>query len=308
MIKIGYIILAHQQPSQLVRLMKRLGSNSNQIFLHIDKRINLKPFLDCEGFDTIKNLHLLKRFKSYWGAIGIVHATLEGIKLAIMHQCDYVILLSGTDYPIKDNTEIAQFLLANHGKNFLKHYQIPAPHWLPGKEEARLKKYYFYLNNKLFEFPIPVGVKSLPRKVLNLILNLFLPNERTFPKNIIPYGGDNWFCITHNACQEVTRFYQTHPEVLSFLKYSLCSDEIFIQTAFFNSGNADLIASVVNDTINEINWKNRNKPSPEIFNPSDFNRLLASDKMFARKFDHDQFPELIDRIDLELIKISKEKN
>jgi hypothetical protein len=298
---IGYIVLAHHQPEQLVRLLKRLENGAHSIFLHIDKRSKLSSFIDCEGFKNLSKIYLLKRFTCHWGDIGLVYATLEGIRCASRQKCDYVILLSGADYPIKTNEAINQFLSANDGKNFLHHFQMPAPYWIPGKQISRIKKYYYYFNNKLFEYPMPAEIKSVPRRAINAVLSLFLPRERTFPRNIVPFGGDNWFCITHAACQEIMDFYQKHPEVLRFLKFSLSPEEIFVQTAVFNSGNSALISSVINENIHDINWKSRTDASPEIFNTHDFNRLSASDKLFARKFDHSKYPDLVNRIDSELL-------
>jgi hypothetical protein len=306
MIKIGYIILVHQNPGQLVRLMRTLESNSTCFFIHIDKRKEISQFMSFKGFSAIKNLYLLKRFNSYWGSIGLVNATMEGIRSALKHGCEYIILLSGSDYPIKSKEVIDQFLSKNRGKNFVSFYKMPAPHWLPNKEINRIKKFYFHLNNKLFEYPNPPELKSKPRKLLNLILSIFLPKERIFPKGIIPFGGDQWFCITGDAGQELLRFYNHHPEVMKFLKHCLIPDEIFVQTALLNSNNNDLISSISNDTITYINWVNRGQaPSPELLTSADLAQLKITDKLFARKFDHDKYPDLGNRIDSELLGILK---
>jgi Core-2/I-Branching enzyme len=301
--KIGYVILAHQNPSQLARLLQRIEQDSNMLFVHIDRGADLGQFLTCKGLVGIKNLIFLKkRYNSYWGSIGLVNATMEGIQAAITHNCDHIILLSGSDYPIKSNKEIQAFLAANNGKSFVNYYTMPALHWQPNKEINRIKKYYFYINSKLFEYPNPPEVKSLPRKVLSLILSVFLKKEREFPRNITPYGGDQWFCITQAAGRKVLDFYFEHPEVMRFLKYCLIPDEIFIQTALLNSGDEYFITTIVNDPIVLINWKNRGiDPSPSLFEKADFNKLKASENLFARKFNHDIHPELADQIDSELL-------
>ena len=308
MIKIGYIILAHQKPAQLLRLMKRLESASNHIFLHLDKRVDGQQFLSYPGMEQIQNLHHLKRFKSYWGSIGLVNATVAGMKEALENKCDYVILLSGSDYPIKSNSDIDEFLVTHSGKSFFTHYNMPAPHWLPDKEINRIRKYYFYLRGKLFEYPIHPLEKSIPRRALNYLLSLFLPKERLFPKNIQPHGGDQWFCITNSICQEILDFYKHRPEVMNFLRFSLIPDEIFLQTAVFNSSNDDTINAVVNDTIILINWKNRNNSSPACFEMADFDELCRSRKLFARKFDGDVTPQLFDKLDKELLYTSDSAN
>jgi hypothetical protein len=299
MMRIGYIVLAHQKPKQLERLLKRLEDDSVKIFVHIDKRTDIEAFLP--SFNGIKNLQLLKRFPCHWGNFGIVNATMEGIKAAIASDCEYIAFLSGADYPIKTKSEINHFLNANNGANFLHHYKMPADYWIPDKEINRIKKYYYNFNNKLFEYPLPIGTKSIPRNIINLVLSLFLPKERKFPNGIVPYGGDYWCCLTSEALREVVHFYEKNPLVFKFLKYCLFPDEILIQTALFNSGNKELISSIVNDSITEINWESRIDPSPKIYSINDFDRLANSGKMFARKFDHDQHPALAEKIDSELL-------
>ena len=305
MLKIGFIILAHQKPKQLSKLISVIQSESTFFFLHIDKRADKQSFLNEDRIRDCKNLFFLPRFKSYWGGIGLVKATLEGLKEAVRNNCDYALLLSGSDYPIKSNKEIIEFLNTHKGFSFVDYYKMPASYWLPGKEINRIKKYYFHLNNKLFEYPMSSDTPGILRKSVNFILSFFLKKERTFPKDIIPYGGDQWFCITKEACQEVLDFYLHHPEVLAFLEHTLIPDEIFIQTALFNSGNKNLINKIIGHSLTHINWESKNNPSPVLFNTSDFSILAQSDKLFARKFEMDQSPELINLIDQQLLGLGK---
>lgn len=59
--KIGYVILAHQNPSQLARLLQRIEQDSNMLFVHIDRGADLGQFLTCKGLVGIKNLIFLKK-------------------------------------------------------------------------------------------------------------------------------------------------------------------------------------------------------------------------------------------------------
>lgn len=303
MFKIAYIILAHNNPPQLLKLIRSLESENHYIFLHLDKRAAVESFLTLDGFTSVKNLFLLPRFISHWGGIGLVNATLAGIQKAVEYKCEYSILLSGADYPIKSHSAIASFLANANGKSFINHDRLPLPHWLPNQEINRIKKYYFRLNGKLFEYPNHPEVKTLPRKLVNLILGLFLPNERTFPKNIVPYGGEQWFCLSINACVAVLKFHEHHPELHKFLRHSLIPDEIFFQTALLNGSSPNLLTSIVNETVTFVNWKNKNNPSPACFDTNDFEQLATSKKLFARKFDFSKSYELMDNIDTKLLKI-----
>ena len=52
--KIGYIILAHQKPKQLSKLISVIQSESTFFFLHIDKRADKQSFLNSSFKDKAK--------------------------------------------------------------------------------------------------------------------------------------------------------------------------------------------------------------------------------------------------------------
>jgi Core-2/I-Branching enzyme len=305
MAKIGYIILAHQKPMQLIKLLKSIESEQNHLFLHIDKRVDLNLFYQYSEYNLLKNLTLVKRYKTHWGGFGLAKATLEGIRQAIGFKCEYIVLLSGSDYPIKSKEAINDFLEKNADKSFFSHYQMPAPHWLPNKEINRIKKYYFHIWGRLFEYPLDAGPTSLLRKIVNSVLGLFLVKERALPDNLVPYGGDQWFCITAKVGGAVLQFYNDRPDVYKFLKFTLIPDEIFLQTAIFNSKDVDIKNSIVNTCLTYLHWQNRNSPSPSILTLNEFEALKQSDKLFARKFDYDAHPELLRKINSELLGITE---
>jgi hypothetical protein len=74
------------------------------------------------GIDHLSNVTFLKRHKCYWGDFGHVRATLEGIAYLFNNEIefDYLILLTGQDYPIKPNREIETLLRRSNGKQFMK--------------------------------------------------------------------------------------------------------------------------------------------------------------------------------------------
>ncbi len=287
-------------------MLTAIQSDNTYLFLHVDKRVDLDIFLKQVDSTSFKNLVLLPRFKSAWGYAGISWASMEGVKAALKYDCDYVIFLSGADYPIKSTKEIFAFLEKNNGKSFVDYYKMPAPFWMEGKEINRIRKYYFFFRNKIFEYPLPPGATGLPRKILNFFFGLFLAKERKLPEGIVPYGGEHWVCLHKKAVHAVVDFYKQRPKLWRFFTYCFSPEEIYIQTALFNDGDQLLMASVENQTITLINWKNKNNPSPAFFDFDDFDRIKSSDKLFARKFDFDAQPQLLERINQELLKNQSE--
>ena len=60
----------------------------------------------------------------------------------------------------------------------------------------------------------------------------------------------------------------------------LIPDELFFQTLIMNSTLRD---SVVNDNLRYLDWSR--EPAPAVLGVGDVDRMLGSDKLFARKFD-----------------------
>ena len=42
--EISYIILAHQRPKQVKRLLEKLASEGSRFYIHIDKNVDIRPF------------------------------------------------------------------------------------------------------------------------------------------------------------------------------------------------------------------------------------------------------------------------
>ena len=96
--------------------------------------------------------------------------------------------------------------------------------------------------------------------------------------------GANWVSITNDFANYVLK---QETWVRKVFKYSLCADELFIQTLLVNSkfkGDA---------CMRYIDWERGN---PYVFKEEDLERLLKSRMLFARKFDVETNKKIIDDI------------
>ena len=72
---------------------------------------------------------------------------------------------------------------------------------------------------------------------------------------------------------------------------------MFFHTIILNS---PLQESVVNDDLRFLEWRNpETAGGPAILGTDDFGKIIASSKLFARKFDVTQDAEILDMIDKE---------
>jgi hypothetical protein len=287
--RIAYLILAHKNPMQLKRLINVLRCDTDTFYIHIDAKVNLDAFKFLEGLD---NVHLIKkRVDIHWGAYSMVKATLNGLEEIVQSDtgCDYVSLISGQDYPIKNNKEIHEFLELNKGKEYL--YFIKLPTWeLPYGGMDRVEYYYNY-DNEVYhsnEYEIEMKVRGIKRK---------------FIEGMIPYHGSQWWSLTIQCVNYILELINNNKDIINFYRYSKFPDEQFFQTVIMNSPFSD---KTVCDNLRLIcwpsfNWKEvdwyKNPPHPLTLTVKDFNSIKKSQKFYARKLDEDVDADILDLID-----------
>ena len=90
------------------------------------------------------------------------------------------------------------------------------------------------------------------------------------------YKGSNWFSITDEFLSHIL---SREEEINKLIKFSLCADESFIQTIIMDS---PFKYSLAGTNMRLIDW---NRGEPYTFQTDDFNELVNSEMLFARKFD-----------------------
>lgn len=277
--KIAYIILAHKLPEQLVRLVKRLNTHDTSFFIHINKDTDhatyekmVRPLHDWA------NIHFLERRTVKWGTFSQVQAALDGVQaaLALNPGFDYAIFLSGQDYPIKSNEYIREFLEKSNGKSYLEYFSLPNAIWR--RENGGMDRIdYWHLH-----------FGGRPRKTFRR----FDPPYRRFLATHKIFGGSAWWCLSRDCAEYMNKYLSRNGYFVKFWKYTRIPDELFFQTALLNSNFKD---QIVNDNLHYIVWVTT--PHPEILRRQDYEKLISSDKLFARKFDITVDSEILDMID-----------
>jgi len=275
--KLAYLILVHNQPEQLMRLVERLSGDDVHFYIHVDRKANIKNFVPVLALKQV--FYVKKREKVHWGAYSIVQATINGFEEIIRAgiDYDYITLLSGQDYPLKSNDAIQQFFKLNNGKAFMEFYSVEDV-W---KEAIpRLRKYY------LTNYPFSGSIK------IETLINKFLP-ARKLPNGLVFVGRSQWFSITMEHINYIVQFIKTHNKIKNFFQFTWGSDEFVFQTILFNSPFKD---QMVNDNLRLIDWS-EGKASPKTFTIADADELLRSDKLFARKFNVNIDSAILDLLD-----------
>jgi hypothetical protein len=275
--KLAHLILVHNNPEQLERLVSKIVYSSSDVYIHVDQKSVVKQF---EFLKKFPNTFFIKNRKSVgWGNYSMIDATLCSMSEILDTNISYshINLLSGQDYLLKKITDIEQFYFNNSDKCFMQYLSI-YQEWEEVK--TRLTKY----NLGDFSLPFKYAIQS--------IINTLLP-DRKIPDNIEPYGRSQWVTLTPESIYYVLEYLKANPKLLRFFKWTWAVDEIFFQTILLNSY---LKESIVNDNKRFIKFEN-NKLNPNVLTIADADNVLNSGKLFARKFSLKEDAQILNLID-----------
>lgn len=308
--EINYIILAHKNPDQLKRLVNRLKEPGVNFFIHIDKNVDIAPFLShFEPKDKVYFLEDQQREPGVWGDIGIVRGTLNAMRKIINDKKKgYCILLTGQDYPLQTNQKIKQFLDSNWPSIFISFYQSPCNWQKPFKPRIKhykinrsLNRGHFLLLSTIYDKDFytfeTLGKLNFLRKTGRLSEWKKIFKEREFPNNMKPYGGGVYWALPVDTVKQILDYVNSHPDYLEFHKYTLCADEVFFHSLIMHLKS--LCNYELKPTLTYVNWLRESGPLPVTFERDDFDELkeASGDYLFARKFDVNLDEKILDQCD-----------
>lgn len=228
--KIAYLILAHNNPLHLTRLIASLQAEHTHIFLHIDKKSNGFIHLpDKNNITLIKNTVPVN-----WGGFSIVQATLNLLQEATASgEYDYFILLSGADYPVRSNVSILQFFQHHQGEEFISLWKMP-----------ELDKPFVRVEYLYFEGAYDFAVSPLSKRVINKALRTISKAlydahvKRKYPEryaHFTLYAGSQWWALSKSCVDYILQFVADNAQYVDFYKYTYIPDEMFFHTIIGNS-------------------------------------------------------------------------
>lgn len=225
--KIAYLILAHNNPLHLQRLITAIKSPSSEIFLHIDKNSKIEQFSNLD-FGSINLCN--QRFRVFRSHFSQVQAILALMNQALEHASNFdrFVLLSGTDYPLRSAAYI---------QDYFEHHQtdecinlVKMPNLSEGKPLSRLTGFK----------PSPTQPRYLMERLFRGSLRRLglIPKERDYNKalnGMTPYGGAEWWALTRKACSYIVEFVNREKEYVKFFHHSQNPEEMFFHIIVGNS-------------------------------------------------------------------------
>lgn len=266
--QLAYLILAHAHPQQLGQLLARLAAPGVRFYVHVDANTPAATFSAMQAtVPPCTPVTWIERQPCRWGGFSLVKATLHLMQAALTDRCDWLILLSGQDYPLKPNSVIAERLAHSDKAGFI---DLRAPDAFDVR--YRYEAWHFEtLNGK----PLGKLLQKTQRGLNRIGLRRPLPAPLTEIR-----AGAQWWMLSAPACHWLLNYLTLHPHLVAFFYRTLVPDEMFFQTLLWHSPFREQLDT---DPLRLIEW-DTGAWSPHTFTEADIPRLRIAPELFARKF------------------------
>ncbi|XP_043284681.1 xylosyltransferase oxt [Venturia canescens] len=294
-VKIAFLLTVNGRASrQVKRLINVLYHPSHLYYIHVDARQDYlyREMLDVEKTCRANNIKVAKgigrRHASIWGGASLLTTLLSSAQemLKHPHHWDFLVNLSESDFPIKRNDQLTDFLTWNRGLNFVKSH---------GREVQRF-----------------ITKQGLDKSFVECEARMWRVGDRKLPKGIQIDGGSDWVALSRDFVEYVAK---PNPDALvaglvEIFKYTLLPAESFFHTVLRNSRFCD---TYVDNNLHVTNWKRKLGCkcqykavvdwcgcSPNDFKLEDFARIRNTAErnlFFARKFEPSIDQRIIDKVE-----------
>jgi len=292
---LGFAILSHNHPEQLFRLIRKLSEMFDEppISVHHDFsqcELNRNEFQGNVQFVT-------PSIVTRWGDWSVTEAALLSIKNLYEREDspEWMILLSGSDYPIQKVNKIKAFYENTTYDAFTSSKKLTGTALYTKRERYWFARY----NWPKITYPSLFHIlKSVKKR--ELVKEPILLKEKWAQRFLTPfsqdypcYGGSFWFSANQISAKELLHTFKNNKKLCNYYKNVSIPDESFFVTVLNNAKNLN----VYNFNFRFTDWARNIGPHPKQLNLSDLPALMRAEEHFARKIDMNTDSDLLDKLD-----------
>lgn len=280
----AFLVAAHHQFEILAKTLEILDDDDVDFFIHVDKKSGPLPVGLLKRCCRHSEVRFIERRRVNWGGYSQIECTLSLMEEAAKNGYDYYHYISGVDLPIKPKSLILDYFQEWNGTEFIHFEDTKAK----SKYIDRLKYHSLFQDTGLSE------LASIDRYIRGIERALRVDRTKNNDIKTFQYGC-NWFSITHDLALYVL---SKKRWIERTFVHTRCADELLIQTIVVNSPWRERLPEVAFDDnyiacLRYIDWK---RGRPYVFRESDFDDLVSSPYLFARKFDIDVDSRIVDLV------------
>ena len=291
--RVAYLVTSYKLPGQVLRLARtlRAGSADAAIVVHHDDR---RSSVDRRELGALRVELVEPPSVAEWGEPSQLLMVLRCLRWLLARvEFDWVVLLSGQDYPIRPVGEIERGLAAADFDAFVETRPVD-----PQSRDEFARRYYWRWRR------VPPGAGGIAKVAARGGLVHFramptgswvgMRTRRTpFGPDLVCHRGSDWFTLSRRAVEAVDRFVADRPDVLAHYRRTLIPTESFVQTVLANDPSLRLSGDYRRFMI----WDPPPAGAPRVLRMTDLDAILASGADFARKFDETVDAAVLDEID-----------
>ncbi len=289
--KVCYFIQTHKNPQQIFRLIQTIKSSNSSAQIIIGHDFT-SSYLDATVLQSLSDVHILKIEQSgIRGDFSLLQPYLQAIDWLFTNNSDFdwLVYISGQDYPTQPIAEIESFLSRTDYDGFMQYFDTSSSECL--WEEDEVVKRYFSQYYRLPNWTKKLLLRALViQKFTPIILSVYygsligLPAKETpFDKQFICYGGSQWHTLSRKCIQYIRDFIRENESLVKYYKKTLVPDESFIQTILLNSHKF----KICSDNKRYIDFTETDWGHARILTNRDYETITNGDFHFARKFEQD---------------------
>ena len=295
----AYLIIAHGDWEELKLLLGALDHPDNDIYVHIDKKAGDVPEDGIAASVKRSRLEILREYAIYWGSFEMVEAELALLKAARSRGgYGYYHLLSGADLPTRTQEEIHAFFEEHAGREFV-HFATDAAREKNHEiaRRTRVNHWMMHWNRRFRSHAVNRLLRWVDRGLIAAQLALGVDRMRRFPGVQVRYGS-SWFSITEALADCVLG---REDWIRRLFHRANSADELFLQTVVHATPFREKLYHPAYDglpTANQryVDWTGSRYGSPRTLTDGDWEAVLESGCLFARKFSMEKAPGIAMRM------------
>jgi hypothetical protein len=325
--RIGFVILSHNNPHQLrrlVRCLQRIYDNPPIAIHHDLGQSPLRP----DDFPPNAEF-VVPHTPTRWGQFSVVIAAIRAIELLYRNATpDWFFLLSGADYPTMPAEKVLGELASSTADALLDYRRVPSLSDASHKHlfRIRLSRYFIEVGTWRFDQPYPppdnpelehfevsnnlvlawrryIGIHAMVPVIRSGPrigrYTLYLPFEdwsRPFTDDFKCFYGDHWFAGNHKVVEILLNPTDKHMKLRRHLRFRPSAEECYYHTILGNDAGLKISRA----TRRFADWSQSaggllGGAHPKVLAINDLPTIISSKSYFARKFAPDS--PVLDEID-----------
>jgi Core-2/I-Branching enzyme len=311
--RIGFVILSHNNPQQLGRLVRCLQRIYDNPPIAIHHDMGQSPLRQDDFVSDVK--FVTPHVKTGWGKFSLVVAALRALELLYQNAApEWFVFLSAADYPAMPAEKVLEELAASGVDALLDYRQVPNLPEFSRARRLRISRYSVDIGVLRFDSPFPMP-ENPALKHFALSSNLAIAWQRYIGFHVwlpvirrgrvgryminLPFEdwrapfahdfrclyGDQWFTGNRKVAEILLKPVEKHLQLRRHLRFRYVADECYYQTVLGNVPDLKISKA----TRRFADWSHsaggpHGGTSPRVLDLDDLPAIVSSKSHFARKF------------------------